>query len=451
MKRINLPRTYGSWLFLGFACCLFLVVALDTGLRPLAASPASNPAAITLDLEEFASGFNQPVKITHAGDDRLFIVEQEGFIRIVQADGTKLDTPFLDIRSRVESGASEQGLLGLAFDPDDPSIFYVNYTRKSSNAQQRGDTVIARYRVSTADPNRADPNSEQIVLVIDQPFGNHNAGDLAFGPDGYLYIPMGDGGSGGDPNNYAQNLAELLGKVLRIDVSGVTTYTIPSDNPYANDNNPNTRAEIWSSGWRNPWRFSFDRATGDLYFGDVGQGAWEEIDFEAANTPGRNYGWKRCEGSYIYPAQNPPQKCSTTDALVEPIFDYPRAKGSSVTGGYVYRGVQYPNMVGHYIFADFGSGNFWSATPNGQDGWNVVEHGELDAGSPSTFGEDSDGELYVANYGDGAIYRVRDASPVTTPTNTPSPTNTLTPVTPTLVPTAFPSLTPASYLPLIDK
>jgi glucose/arabinose dehydrogenase len=320
-----------------------------------------------------------------------------------------------------------------------------------------GDIVIARYQVSSTDPNRAEPASEQIVLVVDHPAGNHNAGDLAFGPDGELYIPLGDGGGGGDTAGNAQNLSRLLGKTLRIHVTGVPTYTIPSGNPYANDNNPNTRAEIWSAGWRNPWRFSFDRETGDLYLGDVGQGAWEEIDFEPANSPGLNYGWNRCEGTYVFPAQNPPQKCST-----KPVFDYDRNQGTTVTGGYVYRGVQYPNMIGHYIFADFGSGNFWSMIRDTQGNWAVTDQGSQAANNPSTFGEDAAGELYVADYGSGIIYHLRDTSVVTatptattTPTPTATATGTLTPVTPsptsTLSPTAFPSLTPSGYLPLVHK
>jgi glucose/arabinose dehydrogenase len=409
---------------------LYLALAWLPAPQVQAAQPS-----FELAVEVVAGGFDNPVKITHAGDERLFIVEQEGRIQILLPNGTRLPEPFLNLTGRVVNGG-ERGLLGLAFEPDDPTTFYVNYTRASSNSEERGDTVIARFRVSDTNPNQADPASEEIVLVVDQPYPNHNAGDLAFGPDGYLYIPLGDGGSGGDPQNRAQNLNELLGKVLRIDVVGEQTYAIPPGNPYAEDNNPDTRAEIWSYGWRNPWRFSFDRETGDMYLGDVGQGDWEEIDFEPANTPGRNYGWKRCEGSYVYPPQNPPAPCPD-GTLIKPIFDYNHNEGYSVTGGFVYRGTDYPNLVGHYIFADFGSGNFWSLRRNGNT-WAVTPHGNIGVGSPSSFGEDVNGELYVADHG-GTIYRIVDNSPQQ---ETPTPTNTLVQVTPE-------SLTPQSYLPLI--
>jgi glucose/arabinose dehydrogenase len=424
-------------------------LAIGSGLS-VASPVAVGGQAIQLELEEFAPGFNSPVKIANAGDERLFVVEQQGFIYILDANGTRLPTPFLDLTDRVQIG-NERGLLGLVFAPGDPNTFYVDYTRQSRVIAERGDTVIARYHLLAGDPNQGDPDSEQIVIVIDQPYANHNAGDLAFGPDGFLYIPMGDGGSGGDPENRAQNLNELLGKVLRLDVTNQTTYAIPPTNPFANDNNPNTRAEIWSYGWRNPWRFSFDRATGDLYFGDVGQSEREEVDFEPANTPGRDYGWNLCEGTQVYPPQNPPQPCPTNGGLTLPIFDYGRSDGSTVTGGFVYRGSRYPNLVGHYIFADFGSSNFWSLVRDGQGNWNATNHGALGAANPSTFGENKDGELFVASYG-GTIYHIKDASapPVT---DTPTPTGTLTPVTPTptLVTLTPPALTPQAHLPLINN
>lgn len=425
----------------------FLVSFVAPSSPASLASSASFQTPPQLVMEEFASGFESPVKITHAGDDRLFVVEQGGTIRIVTSDGTQLTTPFLNITGRVLSGG-ERGLLGLVFAPDDPTTFYVNYTRRGQNDDERGDTVIARFRVSATDANQADPDSEEIILVVDQPFANHNAGDLAFGPDGYLYVPLGDGGSGGDPNNNAQRLSQLLGKILRIDVSGQTTYAVPPDNPFANDGDDTTLAEIWSYGWRNPWRFSFDRATGEMYVGDVGQVDWEEIDVELANTPGRNYGWNRCEGSYVYPGQDPPVKCSTTDTLVEPVFDYPRDDGNAVTGGYVYRGTRYPNLVGHYIFADYGRGNFWSMIRDANGDWQVTKQGQLGVSNPSSFGENSAGELFVASL-NGRIYHVTDSSVVAetaTPTITPtlSPTHTLVPITPE-------SMTPQSYLPLVNN
>jgi glucose/arabinose dehydrogenase len=350
----------------------------------------------------------------------------------------------------VGSAESEQGLLGMAFEPNDPKTFYVNYTN------QQGDTIIARYKVMPNEADRADPNSEQIVLFVDQPFANHNAGDLAFGSDGELYIPLGDGGSGGDPNGNGQNLSRLLGKTLRLHVTGVTTYTIPAGNPFANDGDPNTRAEIWSYGWRNPWRFSFDRLTGDMYLGDVGQGRREEVDFEPKNTPGRNYAWNRCEGAIVYPPSPTPTPCPTNAGYTLPLFDYGRSDGTTVTGGYVYRGTQYPNLVGHYIFADFGNGNFWTILPDGQGGGIPTKHGALGAGNPSTFGEDAAGELYVADYGTGIIYRIKDTAPVVTPTPTSTSTLTATPTfvptTVTLVPTAPPPTgTPRAYFPLIRR
>lgn len=368
--------------------------------------------AITLQVAPFATGLSQPVKITNAGDNRLFVVQQSGEIRIVQANGTVLDTPFLNLSSKVATD-SEQGLLGLAFEPGSSTVFYVNYTRESTDSEQHGDTIIARYRVTGNDPNVADPTSEEIVLTVDQPYPNHNAGDLAFGPDGYLYIPLGDGGSGGDPEDRAQNLNELLGKVLRINVTGQPTYTIPADNPFTTDNNPNTRAEIWAWGLRNPWRFSFDRQTQDIYFGDVGQGAYEEIDFQPANsTGGENYGWDCREGAHPYTGAQSPA-CTGNNNLVEPIFEYARAENqsnpsapcSSITGGFVYRGTAYPALVGHYILADYCSGKFWSLIRNNQNAWISTAHGKL-INSASTFGEDQNGELYVASLSDGIIYRI---------------------------------------------
>ncbi|MEZ4863800.1 MAG: PQQ-dependent sugar dehydrogenase [Caldilineaceae bacterium] len=434
--------------FAFFTLCLLLLALigwLALGMMTLSPSRAdAADQAITLALEPFATGLTQPTDIVNAGDDRLFVVEQPGMIRIVQADGALLSTPFLDIRDRVTLG-SEQGLLGMVFEPDNPKVFYVNYSLKSANGQQNGDTIIARYRVTGNDPNVADPASEQIILQVDQPYANHNAGDLAFGPDHYLYIPLGDGGGGGDPDENAQDLSKLLGKILRLDVIGQSTYAIPSDNPYANDDNANTRDEIWAWGVRNPWRISFDRETHDLYIGDVGQGAWEEIDFQpTTSSGGENYGWDCYEGNHEYELVD----CAAT--YVTPIFEYSHAENqsnppagcSSITGGYVYRGERYATLVGHYILADYCSGKFWSLIRNGQAQWEAAAHGKL-TGSPSTFGEDRDGELYVADISAGAIYRVVDPT-VTLPTPTVTPT-----VTP--FPTIPPDQTERFYLPTILK
>ena len=423
-----------AWIFLG---------ALDA--TPSLAAP-SQQQAITLQLIPFATGLSAPVKLANAGDDRLFVVEQGGVIRIVQPDGTVIATPFLNITTRVLSGG-ERGLLGLAFEPGNPAIFYVNYTRKSTNNQQNGDTIVARYRVTGNNPDVADPNSEEIILTVDQPYENHNAGDLAFGPDGHLYIPLGDGGSGGDPENRAQNLNELLGKLLRIDVTGVATYTIPADNPYANDNNPRTRAEIWALGFRNPWRFSFDRQTNDIYLADVGQGTYEEIDFQpAASTGKENYGWDCREGAHPYDTNQQSPLCNANSTYVDPIFEYTHSDGCSVTGGYVYRGATYPALSGHYFLADYCSGKFWSLIRNGQGQWAATAHGKL-MDNPSSFGEDKNGELYVASLSNGTIYRVTTSSTVTA---TPTPTATIIPTT-TIVPTIPPDQNQRFYLPYIEK
>jgi len=446
----------------------FSTFAMSTSGATAALAPQV-PGAVELELERFSvDTFAQPVKIAStgaAGDTRLFVIERAGVIRILQADGTRLSTPFLTITDRVFSNGSEQGLLGMTFEPADPTIFYVNYTRKDDNPNRRGDTVIARYRVQSGNNNVADPASEQIILVVDQPYANHNAGDLAFGPDGELYIPLGDGGSGGDPDENGQDLRELLGKTLRLRVTGEVTYTIPPDNPYANSTNPNLRKEIWASGFRNPWRFSFDRQTGDIYWGDVGQGAREEISFQPADSDGgENYGWDCFEGNLDHELAG----CTERSNYVFPIFDYARDLGNSVTGGFVYRGTSYPNLVGHYIFADFATGRFWSAIRNNQGRWVVTDHDRLEVNgrtlAPSTFGENVNGELFVADYSGGGIYRVQDASspaetPITTATNigtatpTVSPSTTVPPsATPTLITlTPPPNQTPRAYLPQIKR
>ena len=423
LERLTSFRQITAPMLIGLAALLYLLISLNVATAMPALETASSQA-ISLELVPFATGFTSPVDIANAGDDRLFILEQGGIIWVVQPNGAKSE--FLNITSLVSKG-SEQGLLGMVFEPTDPSIFYVNYTDTA------GDTNIARYRVSSGDPNKADPNSRQLVLFVEQPYSNHNAGDLAFGPDGHLYIPLGDGGDGGDPQDRAQNLNELLGKMLRIHVTGVPTYTIPSDNPYANDTAPNTRAEIWSVGLRNPWRFSFDRVTNEIYIGDVGQGAREEIDLLPNNTPAQNFGWDCYEGNLDFELTG----CAPKTTYVFPIFDYGRTDGRAVTGGFVYRGSLYPNMVGHYILADYASGNFWDLVRNEQGQWISKKHGVL-TGHPSTFGEDADGELYVADLS-GDVYRVQDTT-VVTPTSTA-----------TLSPTVPPNLTPMQYLPLIEN
>lgn len=368
------------------------------------ASCAGEPAAaaeIVLTLEEIAR-VTQPVAIAHAGDHRLFITEQPG--RIVIHDGTRvLPTPFLDIRSLVLAGG-ERGLLGLAFHPRyrENGFFFVNYT------DRRGDTVVARYSVSAADPNIADPGTALVILLIQQPFGNHNGGQIKFGPDGYLYIGMGDGGSAGDPFNHAQNLESLLGKMLRIDIDRTLPgiqYAIPEDNPFRN--HPIARREIWSLGLRNPWRFTFDRINGDMFTADVGQNMWEELNFQPGTSiGGENYGWRIMEGAHCF---SPAANCNT-GGLVFPILEYGRQDGCSVTGGYRYRGSRHPRMRGLYFYGDYCSGKIWAATQQGDGSWTteVVLQTNLNI---TTFGEDSTGELYVADH-NGAVYRMSDDAPI---------------------------------------
>jgi len=322
--------------------------------------------------ETVVSGLSRPVELKHAGDERLFIIEKVGRIRVVQ-DGNLVDFPFLNIVDRVGSRANEQGLLGLAFHPNyaENGLFYVNYTDRDGN------TVIARFQV-TPDPNVADPTSETVLLRAKQPFNNHNGGAMAFGPDGYLYLGLGDGGSGGDPQGNGQKLDTFLGKILRIDIDSVEPYAIPADNPYGN--------EIWAYGLRNPWRFSFDSQTGDLYIGDVGQNQWEEIDFVAAGTPGGiNFGWNILEGTHPYNG-------SQQESFVSPVAEYDHEQGCSITGGYVYRGSM-PEWNGIYLYGDYCMGTVWGLI-HSDGGWqNQVLFGV--GGNITSFGQDNAGEVYL--------------------------------------------------------
>ena len=354
-------------------------------------------AADPIELERLDGSYSLPLLVTHAGDGsgRLFVVEQRGRILIIDR-GRLLQTPFLDLTGRVGSG-NEQGLLGLAFHPDFEAngLFFINYT------DNRGDTIISRFAVSS-DPNRADDSSEVEVLSYGQPFSNHNGGHLAFGPDGYLYISSGDGGSSGDPRNNAQDLDSLLGKILRVDVDGLP-FAIPPDNPFVGDSS--ARDEIWAFGLRNPWRFSFDGSTGDLYIGDVGQNRQEEIDFQPTASPGgENYGWRRKEGVSCF---NPSSGCDRPD-LVDPILTYSHSQGCSVTGGYVYRGRSATALKGLYLFGDFCSGTIWAAEARADGLWQSTRL--LDSGlSISSFGEDEAGEVYVVDRG-GRVFRLTSPS-----------------------------------------
>lgn len=352
-----------------------------------------------VELNQFTEeSAGQVVSLTNAGDERLFVVRQNGIISIIEADGTLIENPFLDIRDKVQTGG-ERGFLGLAFHPnyENNGFFFTNYTGQS------GSTIISKWRVSEDDPYIADVESEQIILIINQPFFNHNGGDIKFGPDGYLYIGMGDGGSGGDPENFSQNTGSLLGKMVRIDVDDTTGYKIPIDNPFVNDDD--VLDEIWAIGLRNPWRFSFDAETGDLWIADVGQNAIEEINkAPASSTGGENYGWRCYEGSEPYNTNG----CEDESFYTFPVFEYTHEFGDrSVTGGAVYRGLNYPHLYGKYIFADFVSSRFFMLTET-DEGIESTVIGELGINQVATFGEDVNNELYVASRSNGLIYRVTD-------------------------------------------
>ncbi len=372
---------------------------------PTLPRPAFPP---TVELQPVFTGFQTPVYLTHAGEgpsgvSRLFIVERIGRIYLVE-DGVVQPSPFLDITDRVGSDGSEQGLLSVAFPPglSDPpaktntsgSFFYVNYT------DQLGNTVIARYRLLADDSRQADASSEQKILQIEQPAANHNGGQLQFGPDGYLYIGMGDGGRAGDPWGNAQNPSVLLGKLLRIDVSGVDTYNVPESNPFLGQSG--ARPEIWATGLRNPWRFAFDRATGALYIADVGQNLYEEINVQSATSlGGENYGWDTMEASHCFE----PQANCDSSGLEVPAAEYPHGPSCSVTGGYIYRGSRFPQMAGVYLFGDFCSGNIWGLREEAPEEWQMALLLSTDI-SISSFGEDAAGEIYVLGYRDGTIYHL---------------------------------------------
>jgi glucose/arabinose dehydrogenase len=348
-----------------------------------------------------SDGFDRPIYMTHAGDGtgRLFGVEQTGMIWAVE-DGLQSDQPFLDLSRQIppavlRGGYSEQGLLGLAFHPDfeQNGIFFVHYT------DMAGDTVVARYSVSADNPNVADVASAETILTIDQPFENHNGGQLSFGSDGYLYLGFGDGGSQGDPDQNAQNPAALLGKILRIDINGDTPYAIPADNPYASDST--FAPEVWLMGFRNPWRFSFDRATDDLYIADVGESQWEEVNFFAnGDTPGANFGWEQ------YEATHPRYDDASADYIM-PFTEYTHEFGCSVTGGYVYRGVALQELEGYYIFGDYCVGNIWASYRDEAGEWQTTLWMQT-ARQISSFGEDEVGELYLVDY-KGEILRLEQA------------------------------------------
>jgi glucose/arabinose dehydrogenase len=376
------------------------VATATTSPTTTPSSAADFPDPQAYQWVNIAGGLNRPVGFENAGDGsgRLFVLEQAGVIQVLSGNEI-LPTPFLDIRDRVGSEASEQGLLGLAFHPRyiENGYFFVNYTDRS------GDTIIARFRVS-GDPNRADPTTEARLLYIPQPYRNHNGGVTAFGPDGYLYLGLGDGGSGGDPLGYGQSLDTLLGKILRIDVdpgldSGAEElYVIPPDNPFATGGG---LPEIWAYGLRNPWRFSFDDLTGDLYIADVGQNSYEEVNFQPADSAGgENYGWNILEGFECFRQQG----CDTSQ-LTLPVHVYEtRSNGNcSITGGYVYRG-SLPDWQGVYFFGDYCSGRVWGLLPSAAGEWQSRLLFETGA-TITTFGLDEAGELYIVSH-NGSISRL---------------------------------------------
>jgi hypothetical protein len=362
----------------------------------------------SIELQLFASGFTNPVNASHAGDSRLFVVERQGVIKILNSDSSVNNTPFLNINSLVSNNGGEQGLLGLAFHPNYSSngYFYVNYI------DNFGDTVISRFTRST--PDTADPNSEFILMTISQPYSNHNAGDMHFGPnDDYLYIATGDGGSGGDPGNRAQNLNNLLGKILRIDVDNTTSnpnlnYSIPSDNPFLD--NDQARNEIWSYGLRNPWKFSFDKLNGDLWIADVGQSNKEEINRTLSTSPGgENFGWRCYEGNSTFNTAG----CGSGSNYTFPAAEYSYGGNPfkcSITGGYRYRGSLQQSLQGLYFFADYCSGEIGYVEETSTDIFQLNFDNVFSGQNFSTFAEDVNGELYIIDINSGNISKITESN-----------------------------------------
>ncbi len=372
---------------------VLITLLLSLPALPACAAPAPAPAQATgIALKRVASGLSDPLYVTTpAGDPRLFVVEQTGRIRILKA-GRLLPGPFLDLTDRVRSGG-EQGLLSVAFHPRYAAngYLYVNYT------DRQGHTRIVRFTVSR-DPDRADPASAKEILMIEQPFSNHNGGLVMFGPDGMLYVGMGDGGSGGDPFGHGQNRATLLGKMLRLDVDHGDPYAVPPDNPFVG--RAGMRGEIWAYGLRNPWRFCFDPPTGLLYIADVGQNRWEEIDIAPSDRAGLDYGWNVMEGNHCFGSND----CDRT-GRVTPVVEYGHSDGCSITGGFVYRGKRMPDLVGHYFYTDYCDG--WIRSFKYERGV-VTGHREwrkLGPGKVTSFGQDAAGELYLCS-SDGTVHRL---------------------------------------------
>lgn len=372
---------------------LIITLLAPTLSRPGYTTPAGDTFNI-LTLVPYAANFNIVSAITHHGNERLFVAELIGQIRVVTSSGYILPTPFLDITGRVSSAAGEQGLLGLVFHPDpDRSHFYLLYTNLT------GDATLSRFQVSASDPNLADPNSELIMLTVPQPTPLHNGGALAFGPDGYLYVGLGDGGRDGDPDLFSQDPNNLLGTILRLDVDSSLPYAIPPDNPFVG--NPAGRDEVWAYGLRNPWRFSFNPFNGDLLLTDVGQSAYEELNLHQAGSPaGQNFGWRCFEGPSIFN----PAGCDLFANYTFPTFTYTHADGCAIIGGYVYNGSLMPGRAGHYFFADHCRGTIWELVPEAGGQWRVAQR--LNSPIPwNTLGQDSQGEILLGGFND-FLYRL---------------------------------------------
>jgi glucose/arabinose dehydrogenase len=347
--------------------------------------------AQSITLEEFATGLTAPVEITHANDSRMFVVQQNGIIKILQANGTVNSTNFLNISSKITYGG-ERGLLGLAFHPQYPTngYFFVYYN------DTNGNITVARYTRSTTNPDVADPSTEKIILNVPKPFDNHNGGSIHFAPDGYLWVVTGDGGSGGDPNNNAQNKNSLLGKLLRLDINSAGAYNIPPGNPFVGIDGAD---EVWSYGLRNAWKFNFDTASGNVMIADVGQGQIEEINRMPLTQAGINYGWRCYEGNSAYNTTG----CAAQSTMTFPVAAYDHSGGKcSITGGYVYRGTQYPALQGRYFFADYCSTQIGSLNADDSITWSAPSSGN----NFSTFGVNSQNELFVAAVNNGKIFRL---------------------------------------------
>ena len=393
--------------YLSILVASFWFVASCSGggtMRPPPPPPPPPPPA-TFELLQVANGFSLPLDIQQPDDNsgRLFVVEQAGHIQIIQSNSTRVGSPFLDVTARAGfTSGGETGLLGLAFHPNYKTNrrFFVNYTRNNAGQLQ---SVIAEFTASATNADFADPATENILFTVDQPFSNHNGGGLAFGKDGFLYIGLGDGGSGGDPLGNGQNTNTLLGKMLRIDVDSAPApslnYAIPPTNPFATSGG---RQEIWLFGLRNPFRFSFDSVTGDLWIGDVGQNNFEEVDRLSSSQGGANLGWNIMEGTHCF---SPATGCSMA-GLTLPIFDYDHSQGDdTVIGGHVYHGTKAPGLAGLYVFGDFISGRMWTLTQSGST-YTRASLLNVAANDIAAIGQDQLGELYVARYSSGAVARI---------------------------------------------